>query len=142
MSYCSENRIPLNASLRRIIEVIELLGYIKVRDSLKIEGQVAVYVWNGDKENISFVGIELYVYKHEDCISVQTRTRVGRSYWDLEHQNKTISLLKSLFGGSFTTDEGNNRYMNIDSSTPSKLASSLYLARWRFNNALQNPWFI
>ena len=48
MSYCSENRIPLNASLRRIIEVIELLGYIKVRDSLKIEGQVAAYVWDGD----------------------------------------------------------------------------------------------
>lgn len=29
--------------------------------------------------------------------------------------------------------------MNIDCSAPSKLASSLYLVRWRFNNALQKP---
>lgn len=139
MSYCSENRIPHNISLRRVIEIIELQGYIKAQDLLRIENQVAAYVWDGDKDNISFVGIELYVYKYDDCISVQTRTRAGRGCWDLEHQNKIIGLLKSLFGGSFTTDEGNNRYMKFDYPEPSKLACSLYLARWRFHNVLQKP---
>ena len=110
MSYCSENKIPADVSLGRVIEVIELLGYIKVRNPLKTKAQVAFYVWNGDKKSISFAGIELYIYKYADCISVQTRTSIGRSYWDLKHQNKTISLIRSLFGGSFTTDEGNNRY--------------------------------
>lgn len=139
MSYCSENKIPADVSLGRVIEVIELLGYIKVRNPLKTKVQVAFYVWNGDKKSISFAGIELYIYKYADCISVQTRTSIGRSYWDLKHQNKTISLIRSLFGGSFTTDEGNNRYMSFDCPEPSKLACSLYLSRWRLKNALQRP---
>ena len=139
MSYCSENKIPTDVSLGRVIEVIELLGYIKVRNPLKTKAQVAFYVWNGDKKSISFAGIELYIYKYADCISVQTRTSIGRSYWDLKHQNKTISLIRSLFGGSFTTDEGNNRYMSFDCPEPSKLACSLYLSRWRLKNALQRP---
>lgn len=136
MSYCSENKIPADVSLGRVIEVIELLGYIKVRNPLKTKAQVAFYVWNGDKKSISFAGIELYIYKYADCISVQTRTSIGRSYWDLKHQNKTISLIRSLFGGSFTTDEGNNRYMSFDCPEPSKLACSLYLSRWRLNSSI------
>ena len=53
MSYCSENKIPTDVSLGRVIEVIELLGYIKVRNPLKTKAQVAFYVWNGDKKSIS-----------------------------------------------------------------------------------------
>lgn len=56
MSYCSENKIPADVSLGRVIEVIELLGYIKVRNPLKTKAQVAFYVWNGDKKSISFAG--------------------------------------------------------------------------------------
>lgn len=61
MSYCSENKIPADVSLGRVIEVIELLGYIKVRNPLKTKAQVAFYVWNGDKKSISFAGIELSI---------------------------------------------------------------------------------
>lgn len=136
MSYCSENRLPLNTSRKRLFEIIELLGYQKAKDPLKIEGQIASYCWDGSNDEISFVGIELYVFRHEDCVSVQTRTRMGRSYWDLQQQNKTISLLKSVFGGDFSTDEGNNRYMSFENEEPSKLACSIYVARWRFHNAI------
>ena len=139
MSYCSENRLPLTTPISRLFEVIELLGFQKARDSLKIEGQLGAFIWIGSNENISFVELELFVYKEDDCISVQTRTRVGRSYWDLRQQNKTISLLRSLFGGSFSTDEGINRYMTFDDPEPSKIACSLYLDRWRFNNATLKP---
>lgn len=139
MSYCSENKLPLNTPLNRVIEVIELLGYKKGIDQLKIENQLAFYYWSGDTDHISFVGITLHLFRDEECISVTTRTRMGRSYWDLQQQNKTISLLKSLFGGTFSTDEGANRYMKFDVPEPSKLSCSLYVARWVFHNALLNP---
>ena len=139
MSYCSENKLPLTTPLNRLFEVIELLGYKKGVDSLKLDNQLAFYYWDGDVDHIPFVGITLHVLKYEDYISVNTRTRIGRSFWDLQQQNKTISLLKALFGGSFITDEGGNRYMKFDVPEPSKLACSLYVARWVFHNALINP---
>lgn len=137
MSYCSENKLPLETSRYRLFEIIELLGFQKIKDSVKIKGKIGSYFWAGNDENISFVGVELYVYKLDDCFSVQTRTREGRSYWDLQRQNKTISLLKSLFGGSFNTDERENRYLNEKSLEPTKIESSLYVDRWRFHNAIR-----
>ena len=136
MSYCSENRLPLEISKCRLFEIIELLGFQKKKGSIKSKGEIGAYFWSGNDENISFVGIELYVYKLDDCFSVQTRTRAGRSYWDLQKQNETISLLRSLFGGSFNTDEGEGRYLNIEKSEPTKIESSLYVDRWIFNNAM------
>jgi len=88
----------------------------------------------GNDDSISFVELELNIYRHEDCISVQTRTRIGRSFWDLQWQNKTISLLKALFGGTFITDEGKNKLFPICSPEPSKIQCSLYLAKWVFDN--------
>lgn len=139
MSYCSENRLPLTTPIGRLFEVIELLGFQKTQNLLKTESQLGAFIWSGNNEDISFVALELYIYKQDDCISVQTRTRAGRSYWDLRQQNKTISLLRSLFGGSFSTDEGTNRYMTYDVPEPSKIACSLYLDRWRFNSAVLKP---
>lgn len=139
MSYCSENILPLTTPISRLVEIIELLGFQKVRDNLQIDNRIGSYMWFGNDNNISFVGIELSIYKKTDCISVETRTRIGRSYWDLNWQNKTISLLKSLFGGSFYSDEGTNRYMICDCIEPSKIACSLYVDRWIFNNAIIKP---
>lgn len=136
MSYCSENKLPLETPVSRLLEIIELLGYIRVKDSMKLENQIASYMWLGTDIEISFVELELDVYKEKDYISVQTRTRTGRSYWDLKQQNKTISLLKSIFGGTFSTDEGENRYMYHESvNEPSLLECSLYMARWIYENA-------
>jgi hypothetical protein len=139
MSYCSENKLPLTTPINRLFEVIELLGFQKAKDPLKIDNQIGSYIWLGNDNYISFVELELCVYRESDCISIQTRTRAGRSYWDLQWQNKTISLLKSLFGGTFKTDEGSNRYLQFDVSEPSKIACSLYVDRWIFNNAMIKP---
>lgn len=139
MSYCSENQLPLSTPISRLFEVVELLGYQKVRNSFKIDNQIGSFVWFGNEDVISFVEIELNIYREKDYLSVQTRTRVGRSYWDLKWQNKTISLLKALFGGSFSTDAGNNRYITNSNPEPSKLASSLYVDRWVFKNAMIKP---
>ena len=134
MSYCSENLLPLDTPIRRLKEVIDLLGYRKVRNPFKTENLIGSYIWMGNDDSISFVELELNIYRHEDCISVQTRTRIGRSFWDLQWQNKTISLLKALFGGTFITDEGKNKLFPICSPEPSKIQCSLYLAKWVFDN--------
>lgn len=139
MSYCSDNRLPSNTSINRLLEVIELLGYQKASLPFKIENRIGSYMWLGNDNAISFVGLELDIYREKDCISVQTRTRVGRSYWELQWQNKTISILKALFGGSFSTDQGVNQYMRNEEPEPSKVSSSLYMARWIFNNAVMKP---
>lgn len=80
MSYCSENKLPLSTPISRLIEVICLLGYNRVQDSIKNENEIASFMWFGNDESISFVGIELNVYREPEYISVQTRTRVGRSF--------------------------------------------------------------
>lgn len=134
MSYCSDNKLPKTAPANRVIEIIELLGYQKVKEPFTIENQTGSYMWLGNDNEISFVGVELSIYKYDDYTSVQTRTRMGRSYWDLKHQNKTISLLHSIFGGSFETDEGKNRYMKFAGEAPSKLSCALYLPRWILHN--------
>ena len=64
---------------------------------------------------------------------------MGRSYWDITHQNKTLKMLRDLFGGHFETDAGRNRYWRPDGKPPSPIMSGCYLARWRFNNALIKP---
>ena len=146
MSYCSENKLSLSTPVSRLIEVIELLGYKRIQTgykrvstALKTENEIAAFIWCGSDDAISYVGVELSIYKETDCISVQTRSRIGRSFWDLEQQNKTISLLKSLFHGSFSTDEGSNRYMKFDEPIPSRLACALYKARWIYHNAMLKP---
>ena len=146
MSYCSENKLSLSTPVSRLIEVIELLGYKRIQTgykrvstALKTENEIAAFIWCGSDDAISYVGVELSIYKETDCISVQTRSRIGRSFWDLEQQNKTISLLKSLFHGSFSTDEGSNRYMKFDEPIPSRLACALYKARWIYHNVMLKP---
>lgn len=110
-----------------------------MQDLFPTQNQIGSYMWLGNDDEISYVGVELSIYKYDDYTSVQTRSRVGKSYWDLKHQNKTISLLRSLFGGSFETDEGKNRYMEFGGDAPSRLSCALYIARWVFHNAMIKP---
>jgi hypothetical protein len=63
---------------------------------------------------------------------VSTRTPVSRSYFDLIHQNNTISGFRKRFGGEFTTDEGRRRYFRPESGPPPAPASGCYLAFNRF----------
>ncbi|MCR4621171.1 MAG: hypothetical protein K5663_03740 [Clostridiales bacterium] len=139
MSYTSTSTLPEGSSLTAVKDLIELLGYNKVPDGFKNPNRVGSYVWFAQLPDISFVGVELYIYKENNTIKVDTRTRMGRSYWDLEQQNKTIRYLRRFFGGTFVTDEGNNRYLLRECNEPSRLASELYVARWKFHNALILP---
>lgn len=139
MSYESFNSLPKGTSLKHVINLIELLGYTKIHDGFKIEKRVAQYAWVSKAPDVSFVGVELDISYEETTLLVHTRTRLGRSYWDLEKQNQTIKYLRDFFGGSFITDEGKGRYLKPDAEEPSRLASELFVARWVFHNSLVLP---
>ncbi|WP_162620578.1 hypothetical protein [Limimaricola cinnabarinus] len=136
MSYESINYFPAGTSLKRIKEVVELLGYKSVPSWVKTDDMVGSYVWYESSEYKSWSGVELSIYKSAQPLELHTRSTVSRSYWDLTHQNKTIRVLKDLFGGTFETDAGKGRYYRPDFPPPSPLSSGCYLARWRFHNAL------
>lgn len=139
MSYSSINIFPKGTTLTAVKNLIELLGYIKSTDGFSIPERLGSYLWIATPPDISFVGVELDIYRYNDSLKVETRTRVGRSYWDLTQQNKTIKYLHDYLGGSFETDEGKNRYLYRNAIEPSRLESELYLARWIFHNALITP---
>ncbi len=136
MSYTSESKILSTVKLSKLREVIELLGYKKIRDDLRVPNMVGSYFWYDNNDYRSWYGVELQIYSESGKITVSMRSSVARSYWDLKHQNKTLKTIRDLFGGHFTTDAGRNRYWHPDEPPPSPLASGCYLARWRFHNAL------
>lgn len=139
MSYESESKFTEGTTLKQIREIVSLLGYVKVNDGLKVPNRTDCMMWSEAKEYKSWVGVELNIYKENRKITVTTRSRVGRSYWDLTHQNKTIKTLRDLFGGHFITDAGKNRYWRPEHDAPSPIMSGCFLARWRFNNSLIKP---
>ena len=136
MSYTSESALPRSAKLAQLEELVVLLGYRKGEDGLKVPGRIASYFWYDEEEYRSYVGVELDIYRRSRGPIVTTRSRVGRSYWDLTQQNKTLKLIRDFFGGHFITDAGRNRYWHPDGRPPSPLESGCFIARWRFHNGL------
>lgn len=139
MSYESHSVCDPSASLKTVTEVVELLGY-RLAAGPDGKHEKGGYMWYEFNDYKSWVGVELSVYKPKgEPVTVYTRSRAGRSYWDLLHQNKTLRLVRDLLGGSFTTDAGKNRYWHPDEDPPKPVASGCYIARWRFHNALIKP---
>lgn len=141
MSYESESELPVGTSIARLKEVVELLGFKPVKDWVSLPQKIGCYFWVEPTEYKSWTGVELNIYKDEGRIVLHTRTRISRSYWDLTHQNKTIKLIRDLFGGSFRTDEGNGRYLRPRTPPPSPLSSGCFLARWGLHNSLMKAHF-
>jgi len=137
MSYCSTNELAPSTQMTTVLEVLELLGYERYGKLHSDEvGDIEEYYWFLKDDYQSWTGVELSVYKENDRIVVGTRTPVSRSYYDLMQQNKTIRLLKKLFGGSFETDEGKNRYMHTSSAPPHPAQAGCHLAFQRFGSNL------
>jgi hypothetical protein len=138
MSYSSENILAPDTSIQDVREYALLLGYAK-SGVLKSEeyGQIEEYWWFDATEYRSWSGIELSIHRNdEQRVVVSTRTTISRSYFDLNHQNNTISGFLKRFGGEFTTDEGRRRYLRPESGPPPAPASGCYLAFNRFGNNL------
>lgn len=140
MSYTSHSELAASTQLNAVLETVTLLGYQKINDGLTVPNRVQAYMWCDNTHYRSWVGVELDVYKAKGKpIIVTTRSRMGRSHWDLLHQNRTLKFLRDLFGGHFETDAGRNRYWRPEGPPPKPIASGCYLARWRFHVALIKP---
>jgi|ERR1035437_1896544 hypothetical protein len=119
MSYNSESVLPKAVALVQIRDIVGLLGYKNINDSLDVPGRIGSYFWYEEKDYHSYVGVELDIYRvSSGRITLTTRSRAGRSYWDLTQQNKTLKLIRDLLGGDFTTDAGRNRYWRPDAPPP------------------------
>lgn len=132
MSLGSTNILSDKATISKVKKLIEMLGYTKYQD-------YSGYFWYDKNNYKSYVGVELEINCENKTIEIHTRTRAGRSYWDLKQQNKTIKYFKDYFGGSFETDEGKGRYYSLDDKPPTELESGLFISRWVYNNALMQP---
>jgi hypothetical protein len=136
MSLTSQSILPYTINIGHVFQVIEWLGYESFENDSDSPDLQRSYYWTGEKQFQSFVGIELYVYKNETAITIDTRTRSGRSYWDIKQQNKTIKTLYDFFGGSFITDDGENVLFECEDKEPTLLESGLFLQRWIYHNAI------
>jgi len=140
MSYTSKSVLGSSATLVAVKEAIDLLGYIRLEKECAIPNQVGSYMWVEEKDYNSYVGVELQLHRDKNGkITIDTRSRLGRSYWDLLHQNKTLKLMRDFFGGYFETDAGRNRYWRPEGNPPKPVSSGCFLARWRLYNALIKP---
>jgi len=140
MSYSSESTFPKSTPVSRVKELVEALGYRKIR-GLKWPGHIASYAWYEPKDYKSYSGVELSIYRAspKGRLQVSTRSTISRSYWDLTHQNKTLRMLRDLIGGDFVSDAGKNRYWRPAAKPPTPISSGCYLAMWRLHNALIKP---
>ena len=137
MSYSSTNELAPGTKFKDVAELVTLMRY-RYTGALKSEevGLISCFSWFEEKDYQSWTGVELGIYEDESKVTVETSTPVARSYFDLEHQNKTIRLIRKHFGGTFTTDEGSGRYLRPSSRPPVPAASGCHLAFQRFGSNL------
>lgn len=137
MSYTSENILPEGTKEKDVIDFIKLLGYefVESWDGQEI-GRIKSFNWFNRENYKSWSGIHLSVYKVESQIHVDTKTSIGRSFYDLEHHNNTIRQIRKYFKGDFYTDYGKSRYLNIDTPPPEHSQSGCHLAFSGFGSNL------
>ena len=142
MSEESENLLGPNAKQKDVLELLNLLQYKHVARSPKIPNVSSVtnhFFWFEDDKYRSWSGVELMLFTRNKRLYVTTHTNASRSYFDTEHQNKTIRLLKKYFGGEFVTDNGKGRYLVKTAQSPEPAASGCHIAFNRFGSNMIRP---
>ena len=133
MGYITENYLPTNVSIKDVSEFLELIKYMRIaRPKSRDKNEIARYYFFEETDYKSWSGVSLSIYKKDENLTVFTHTPVGRSFFDLEHQNYTVRILKKFFGGTFITDEGKERYMQNIGKPPTPPQAGCHLAYHRF----------
>ena len=140
MSLCSTNYISSKTNLKNLFWIIKNLGYKEVSIEKELRHHYKKqYIWRPQNSDLTYVGIELNISKEiNNQIEIETRTRVGRSFLEIQHQNLTIKTIKNCFGGRFETDHGKNRYLDEEDCSPERtpISMALYIQKWKLNNSL------
>jgi hypothetical protein len=144
VSYESTSTLSEGTSLPAVREQVEKLGYQKSKPSpfFSPEGSLA-YSWFEAKDFRSFTGVYMHVSEQGGRISIYTRTNLGRSYYDCQHQNLTIKMLRQRFGGTFVTDFGAGHYFRPESGPEEPDQAGCHLAFQRFGRGiLRADWYL
>jgi hypothetical protein len=135
MSYETTNYLPRGVSKRHAVEYAELLGYRQAGSYAHLGmPDVVSLIHFEEKDYKSWQTVELSVgaRQEEDGVYVHTRTRIGRSHYDFELQNRTVREFRRRFGGTATKDGGNGKGYDPGPPVP-PAASGCYLAMQRLD---------
>lgn len=134
MSYETTNYLPKGVSKRHAAEFAELLGYKRAGTYTHLGmPDVVSMIYFDDKDYKSWQAVELSIGTSEEkSVYVHTRTRIGRSHYDFEMQNRTVREFRRRFGGTAAKDGRNGE--GYDPGPPvSPAASGCYLAMQRLD---------
>jgi hypothetical protein len=144
VSHESTSTLPEGTSLPAVRELVEQLGYKRCESSpfFSPHGSLA-YSWFEATKFRSFTGVYIHISEEDGRISIYTRTNVGRSYYDCQHQNLTLKALRQRFGGTFVTDFGTSRYFRPESGPEKPDQAGCHLAFQRFGRSiLRADWYL
>jgi hypothetical protein len=134
MSYETTNYLPKGVSKRSAAEFAELLGYKRAGSYAHLgmpEVVSMIYFQEKDYKSWEPVELSIGIDKAKGVVYVHTRTRIGRSYYDFEMQNRTVREFRRRFGGTAVKDGGNGE--GYDPGPPVRpAASGCHLALQRF----------
>lgn len=85
-----------------------------------------------DKDYRSWEAVELSIEAGENGVSVRTRTRMGRSSYDFEFQNRTVAEFKRRFGGKTWKDGPHGHGYDPGPAVP-PAASGCFLSMRQFD---------
>ena len=98
MSLESTNYLTSDCNIDNLYWVIEKLGYEEIKEESPCEGCIRNYQWKHPDNELTYVGIELSVSKKDArYFMIHTRSRMGRSFRELEQQNNTIKTIQNFF---------------------------------------------
>jgi hypothetical protein len=135
MSYETTNYLPKGVNKRHAAEFAELLGYKRAGSYAHLGmPKVVSMIYFEEKDYKSWGTVELSIGISEEkrVVYVHTRTRVGRSHYDFEMQNRTVREFRRRFGGSAVKDGGNGEGYDPGPPVP-PAASGCYLAMQRLD---------
>ena len=135
MSYETTNYLPKGVSKRHAAEFAELLGYKRAGTYAHLGmPSVISMIYFEDKDYKSWQEVELSIGTSEEksVVYVHTRTRVGRSHYDFEMQNRTVREFRRRFGGTAMKDGGDGEGYDPGPPVPPE-ASGCYLAMQRLD---------
>jgi len=131
MSYETTNYLPKGVGKRDAAEFAKLLGYKRAGSYAHLGmPEVVSMIYFEEKDYKSWETIELSIGISDDrgVVYIHTRTRVSRSHYDFEMQNRTVREFRRRFGGTAVKDEG------YDPGPPiPPAASGCYLAMQRLD---------
>jgi hypothetical protein len=135
MSYETTNYLPKGVSKRHAIEFAKLLGYQRAGSYAHL-GMPEVFsmIFFEEKDYKSWTTVELAIGTsgEKGAVYVHTRTRVGRSHYDFEMQNRTVREFRRRFGGTAVKDGGNGEGYDPGPPVP-PAASGCQLAMQRLD---------